>query len=54
VLYQQAHDLIIEDAPWIVSAYSKVTWLQKPYIQDFKPTPAGTYTAPLWEVSISQ
>lgn len=54
VLYQQAHDLIMADAPWITSAYSKVTWLQKPYVQGFVPTGAGTYSANLWEVSIEQ
>ncbi len=53
-IYQQAHDLIMEDAPWITSAYSKVTWLQKPYIENFNPTGGGTYTAPLWEVSVTQ
>jgi ABC-type transport system substrate-binding protein len=53
-LYQQAHDLIMEDAPWITSAYSKVTWLQKPYIQNFNPTGAGAYSANLWQVTIEE
>jgi len=53
-LYQQAHDLITADSPWVVSAYSKVAWLQKPWIQDFNPGGGGTYTAPLKDVSIAQ
>ena len=52
-LYQQAHDLITADSPWIVSAYSKVSWLQKPYIEGFVPGGGGTYTAPLMDVSIA-
>jgi ABC-type dipeptide transport system, periplasmic component len=51
-LYQQAHDLIMADAPVIPSAYSKVIWLQKPWIRDFNPGGGGTYTAPLWLVSV--
>lgn len=51
-LYQQAHDLIMADAPWIVSAYSRVEWAQKPWIQGFTPGGGGTYTARLWEVSV--
>ncbi|MBN1287437.1 MAG: ABC transporter substrate-binding protein, partial [Anaerolineae bacterium] len=51
-LYQQAHDLIMEDCPWIVSAYSKVTWLQKPWVKNFNPTGGGVYTTWLWEVEI--
>jgi peptide/nickel transport system substrate-binding protein/oligopeptide transport system substrate-binding protein len=53
-LYQQAHDLIVADCPWVVSAYSKVAWLQKPYIENFVPGPGGAYTAHLWEVSIKK
>ncbi len=52
VLYQQAHDLITADSPWIVSAYSKVAWLQKSNIEGFNPGGGGTHTAPLAEVSI--
>jgi ABC-type transport system substrate-binding protein len=51
-LYQQAHDLIMADAPVVVSAYSKVSWLQKPWVKDFMPGGGGTYTAPLWKVSL--
>lgn len=53
-LYQQAHDLIMADAPWIVSAYSKVAWLQQPWIEGFEPFGGGTHTARLKLVSKSQ
>jgi ABC-type transport system substrate-binding protein len=53
-LYQQAHDLIMADAPWIVSAYSKVAWLQQPWIQNFEPFGGGAYTARLKLVSKTQ
>lgn len=53
-LYQQAHDLIMEDAPWIVSAYSKVAWLQQPWIDGFVPFGGGTHTARLKYVTKSQ
>jgi peptide/nickel transport system substrate-binding protein len=52
-LYQEAHDLITADTPWVVSAYSKVAWLQKPWIEGFVPGGGGTYTARLAEVSIN-
>ncbi len=51
-LYQQAHDLITADSPWIVSAYSKVDWLQKPWVEGFNPGGGGEHTADLAEVSI--
>ena len=51
-LYQQAHDLIMADSVVVPSAYSKNTWLQKPWVVDFNPSGGGTYTAPLWDVSI--
>ncbi len=53
-LYQQAHDIIMADAVVIPSAYSKVSWLQKPWVSDFLPGGGGTYTAPMWEVSFSE
>ncbi len=52
-LYQKVHDIVMEDAVVIPSAYSKVAWLQKPWIQDFVPGGGGTYTAPLWNVSVN-
>ncbi len=52
-LYQQAHDLITADAVWIVSAYSKVAWLQAPYIESFFPGGGGAYTARLALVTVN-
>jgi ABC-type transport system substrate-binding protein len=52
VIYRQAHELIIADSPWIVSAYSKVSWLQQPWISGFEPGGGGTHTARLRDVSI--
>lgn len=52
-LYQQVHDIVMADAVVIPSAYSKVTWLQKPWIEGFVPGGGGTYTAPLWNVVIN-
>lgn len=49
-LYQQVHDIIMEDTIVIPSAYSKVSWLQKDYVNDFVPGGGGTYTAPMWNV----
>ncbi len=46
-IYLKAHKLILEDCPWIVSGYSKVSYLQKSYVKDFLVSPAGTYRAPL-------
>ena len=52
-LYQQALELIAADSPWIVSAYGKLSWLQKPYIENFNPGAGGTYTARLADVTIA-
>lgn len=52
-LYQQAHDMIMEDSPVVPSAYSKVTWLQKPWVQGFEPGGGGVHTAPLREVTLN-
>jgi ABC-type transport system substrate-binding protein len=52
-LYQQVHDIVMDDAVLIPSAYSKVVWLQKPWIEGFVPGAGGTYTADLWDVEIS-
>lgn len=52
-LYQQVHDIVMADAVVIPSAYSKVTWLQKPWVEGFNPGGGGTHTAPLWEVSLN-
>lgn len=53
-LYQQALELIAQDSPWIVSAYGKLSWLQKPNIENFNPGAGGTYTARLADVTIAQ
>lgn len=53
-LYQQVHDIIMEDVVVIPSAYSKVSWLQKPWVSEFHPGGGGTYTAPLWEVVLGE
>jgi ABC-type transport system substrate-binding protein len=52
-LYQQAHDIIMDDAVVIPSAYSKVTWLQKAWVDGFIPGGGGTYTAPMWNVVLN-
>lgn len=53
VLYQQAHDLITADSPWIVSAYSKVAWLQQPWIENLNPGGGGVYTARFADVTVN-
>lgn len=53
-LYQQVHDRVMCDSVVIPSAYSKVSWLQKPWVAGFSPGGGGTYTAPLWEVELSR
>jgi len=52
-LYQEAHDIVMADAVVIPAAYSKVSWLQKSYVEGFEPGGGGTYTAPLWLVSLN-
>ncbi|MBX3140620.1 MAG: ABC transporter substrate-binding protein [Trueperaceae bacterium] len=49
-IYLQAHELIMADAPWIVSGYSKVSYLVKPNIENFQVSAAGTYRSPLWTI----
>lgn len=53
-IYREVHDIIMEDAPWIVSAYTKVQYLQKPYVDGFVVSPAGTYRAPLKLVELNR
>lgn len=53
-LYQQVHDIVMEDVIVIPSAYSKVSWLQKPWVSNFVPGGGGTYTAPLWSVELNR
>jgi len=51
-LYQQVHDIVMADSPIVVSAYGKITWLQKAWVEGFNPGSGGAYTAPLWQVSL--
>jgi ABC-type transport system substrate-binding protein len=44
-LYRQIHEIIMADAPWIVLGYSKVTYLQKPWVAGLEVSPAGAYRA---------
>ena len=52
-IYQQVHDIVMEDAAFIPSAYSKVTWLQKSWVDGFEPGGGGTYTAVLELVEVN-
>lgn len=51
-IYRQAHEIIMADAPWIVSGYSKISYLLKPNVQDFYVSAAGTYRTPLKYVEL--
>jgi peptide/nickel transport system substrate-binding protein/oligopeptide transport system substrate-binding protein len=53
-IYQRVHEIIMADAPWIVSGYSKISFLVQPYVQNLLISPAGTYRAPLKYVSLDQ
>jgi len=53
-VYKQVHEIIMADAPWIVSSYSKVIYLQKPYVKNFIVSPAGTYRTPLKYVEVER
>jgi ABC-type transport system substrate-binding protein len=53
-LYQQAHDLIMTDSVVVASAYGKVSWLQKPWVEGFTPASGGLQTARLEQVSLAQ
>lgn len=53
-LYQQVHDIVMADAVVIPSAYSKVSWLQKPWVEGFQPGGNGTHSAPLEVVSLNR
>lgn len=52
-LYREAHEIILEDAPWIPSGYSKISYLVKPQVEGFTVSPAGTYRVPLKYVSLN-
>ena len=49
-LYQVVHDTVMCDAVVIPSAYSRISWLQQPWIEEFVPGGGGTHTAPIANV----
>lgn len=51
-IYREAHELIMADAPWIVSGYSKIAYLLKPNVKGLQVSAAGTYRAPLKYVTM--
>jgi peptide/nickel transport system substrate-binding protein/oligopeptide transport system substrate-binding protein len=53
-IYQRIHEIIMADAPWIVSGYSKISFLVQPYVENLLVSPAGTYRAPLKYVSLDR
>jgi len=53
-IYRQVHEIIMEDAPWIVSAYSIISYLQKPYVENFKVSSVGLHLAPLKYVELNR
>lgn len=54
LIYKQVHDIIMEDAPWIVSSYSIISYLQKPYVENFQVSSVGLHLAPLKYVEINR
>lgn len=53
-LYQRVHDIVMCEAVVIPSAYSRLSWLQQPWIEHFMPGGGGTHTAPLWQVTTNR
>lgn len=53
-IYREAHEIVMEDAPWIASGYSIISYLVKPYVHDYVVSAAGTYRVPLKYVSLDQ
>jgi len=53
-LYQQAHNIIMEDSVVVVSAYGKITWLQKAWVNGFVPGASGTFNADMASVMLNQ
>lgn len=53
-IYLEAHEIIMADAPWVVSGYSIISYLTKPYVNDYIVSAAGTYRAPLKLVSLDR
>ncbi|MBN1965770.1 MAG: ABC transporter substrate-binding protein [Anaerolineae bacterium] len=52
-LYLEIHELIMQDCPWIVSAYGKVAFLAQPWLDGLYASPAGIYRTPWKYVSIN-
>lgn len=52
-LYQRVHNIIMEDTIVIPSAYNKISWLQKPYVEGFVPGGNGIHSAALWNVTLN-
>lgn len=52
-IYQQVHDIVMEEAIVIASGYSKIAWLQKSYVEGFEPGSMGIHHARLAQVSIN-
>ena len=51
-IYKQAHQLIMDEAPWIASGYSKISYLLQPGVENFQVSAAGTYRTPLKYVTL--
>ena len=51
-LYQQVHDIVMDEAIVIPSAYSKLSWLQAPNVSGFEAGGNGTHSARLWNVEL--
>jgi ABC-type transport system substrate-binding protein len=52
-VYLQAHELIMADCPWIVSAYGKVSYLAQPWVENLVVSAAGIYRTPWKYVGIA-
>ncbi len=52
-LYLEIHERIMQDCPWIVSAYSKVSFLRQPWVEGLVASPAGIYRTPWKYVGVS-
>lgn len=51
-IYQQVHNIIMDDTIVIPSAYNKISWLQKSYVEGFVPGGNGIHSAALWNVTL--
>lgn len=52
-LYLQVHNIIMDEMIVIPSAYSKISWLQRPEIEGFEPGSMGIHHARLAEVTVN-